>query len=575
MTSENTALPDQGDASAPNVAERGYSPSDLIRPVGLHKSSTGIRSLVVALTGSSATPPLRVPLAALGASRSAQVQELMLKNGFVEVAAAFSPKELSSALMTFATSSNAHVIDREGAQELEVSGMTYRVFVKGGQCYWLDRQPPGVNVVLIGKAAVKNESNKTLDQFNAELAPLLAMSPRWLMVVLVALAAMLFKLFGVRPLSLGLIGPSCIGKSIIQQSVSYLVNGNSDVKTFNATENGLHDFLRAQSARAVFLEDAHGGDAAAALFRAVMDVGNGGGRMRSSHGFDGEDPKAVECVLIVSAERDLMETARAGGYPPTSGIFARILELFPAQHGMFESLGTFDSSAGLVRHIKEASPDFAGVVGDAVVKLVATDFTKTVALWQERRVMLRKIVMKSAGIQSVDGVNDRLLESLAFCAFVGHVSISKKVLAIKRQDLNRAVGGLFKEHIERLNSTRTPVAQAAIEAVRHFILTNPARFLPLVQAGDPNKPNQLAGYVKRGEPGNLYLFFPGTFNEKFVDVFGSEVYDHLRAAGFLAQQKGRHNRYLARVPAHGLSGEDSPRLNFVAIRERILFESAD
>lgn len=573
MSSKKVTPPKQ--EAQDGQAGRPTSVHEVIYPVGLATNKVSGRTLVVNRNGAALDRAVQVPLEMLVQSRSTQVQQLFLKEGYVDLAAAFAPKELSTALMGFATSCKAIVINEEGPHSLEIGGEVHRAIVKGGHCHWIDRAPAGVEVVLVGKAAVKAQPKKDLEQFNVELAPLMAMLPRWLMMLLVALAAPFFKLFGVQPLSFALIGPSSIGKSIIQKSVAVLANGDGVLKTFNTTEIGLHDYLCEQGAQAVFFDDAHGEDAAAPLFRAVMDVGNGGGRMRSRLSFGAEQHQTIQCVLIVSAERSLMETARAAGKSPASGVFARILEIFPGAHGMFEVLGDFKQSADLARHIEQVSPAYAGVVGDAFVKEMAAKFAVAQRLWHQRRGKLKAIVRGEAKAESSSGVNDRVLESLAFCAFIGHMGVQFGVLGVGHKAVNLAVSGLFQEHLNRLQSTRTPVGQAAIEAVRHFILTNPARFLPIEQAADPVKPNQLAGYFKRGKQGGLFLFFPGTFTEKFVDTYGSEIYDHLRMAQLLEAQPGRHNRYLVRVPAHGVPEDGGQRMNFVAVRERILFEGDD
>jgi hypothetical protein len=128
--------------------------------------------------------------------------------------------------------------------------------------------------------------------------------------------------------------------------------------------------------------------------------------------------------------------------------------------------------------------------------------------------------------------------------------------------------------MNRLRAASSPVASAVIEAVRHFIQTNPGRFLPLAQAADATKLNGMSGYLKRGADGqDLYLFFPMAFREKFDD-FGAEAFGHLRDAGYLVVQKSRHNQVSVRVK----TGDVGPgqRQDFVAIRSSILYsEGAD
>lgn len=543
---------------------------DLLDVVGIHRTADGSHSLVVRRPGTHLQAAISVPLTLLAPSRSAQLQELFLKGGAVDLVSALAPKELSTLLLSAANQSRAVVLDREGVQQVQIGGESATVIIKAGTCYWLDDRPQGAVVTVVGKAAEKPGKAGTLEQFNQVFASILASNPRVLVSLCFALAAYLFKAFDLRPISLLLVGPTSTGKTTVQAFVSFLVTGFNRLNTLNATEHGLHAHLAASERPIVFLEDAHGDGAAGPLVRAFMDIGNGAGRMRSQQDGGLSPMVNIDCALLGSAEWDIKSTARAARLPLSSGVFARAWEVHLGQYGIFDALGEFDESANLAKFLTTEAPRFAGVVGDALVEAVASNWKSAQAAWPKQHAGIRKAILDAAEIESADGVNGRLLDSLSFCVFVGGLAVTHGVLTVRKKDISNAFGKLFREHVDRLDAKRTPVAQSVIEAVRHFIQTNPGKFLPLANAADTNKPNGLAGYVKRVDGAKVFHFFPVTFREKFVDRFGTEAYGHLRDAGFMVAQESRHNLVSVRVPSGHGDGNKGKRQDFVAIRDSIL-----
>ena len=551
-----------------------------IEIVGLHVSVDGSRFVVIGRPGAPHSKALHVPLSLLAGGRQAQLQALLLDSEHMHLATQFSPKEIASALLEAARTSTVRVVDREGLQELEIDGSTHRGIVKGGKCHWLSGEPDGAEVVLVGAAAGRPKPEHSLAHFNQHMAAILAALPRVLVVLCFALAAIFFRAFGRPPTNVATVGRSSTGKSIVQQVTVCLVNGSDQVLTMNTTVIGLHDYMAQHPDEAVYFEDAHGGHAAAAITAAIMDVGNAAARLRSDHGTAGHSRSQVHCTLILSAERGVAATARSSRQPVNSGVFARIIEVHQGEHGMFDSLCGFPDAATLAKHLKTEAPGYRGLIGDGLVKEIAEHWGQVQNLWRKKEVEIRTRLLKEAGIDSVDGINGRLLDGLTFVAFVGCLLVHFKLVDIKRRDVYGAFGMVFREHLDRLKASSSPVAEGVIEAVRHYIQTNPGRFLPLVQAGDVTKPNGLAGYLKRGKSGQAtYLFFPGVFRENFITEFGDEAYSHLREAGYLEVQASRGNLISVRIPAGGgdgtAAGRTAPRQDFVGIREAILYSDDD
>lgn len=537
--------------------------------VGRQTASDGTCYLIVKQGGAKISAAISVPLALLAVGKHAQLQELFLKRGFLGVVNQFAPRELSSLLSQAAQVCTTTVIDREGLQEFDDAGSQCFIMVKGGNCYWFSHKPEGAQVVLTGSAALKVKSEKTLLDFDKTFSEILACNGRILIVLCFALMAMFARLYRVPHLNLAIIGLSSLGKSIAQHFVACVVNGRDEVLTMNSTVIGLNEYMVDHPDQAVYFEDAHGALAAAPLIQGIMDAGNSGGRLRSKRGVTGSAVDPVLCSMILSAERGVLETARANRKDINSGVFARLLEVHMGQHGMFDNLCGFQDGAELAKHVKTESPKYMGLIGSTLLAHVGADWAKARLLWIKKEQAIRSEIVKVAGSTGINGLNARLLDGLAFAAFIGCLLVHYKVVTVKRSDVYDSFGMVFKEHMERLKATSSPVAQSVIEAVRHFIQTNQGRFIPLAQAADASKPNGLAGYVNRDAAGqNRFLFFPGVFKEKFIDQFGAEAYGHLRDAGFLLSQASRGNLMSVRIKLSG--EEDAKRQDFVAIRSAIL-----
>ena len=537
---------------------------------GMTMAENGNCYVLVTRLGASLDSALPIPAALLAVGKHAQLEELLLKHGCLDITKTYTPREISSHLSQAALECRAIAIDKEGLHNFPVAGKVHRVYIKAGQCYWVTSKSADVDIVLVGAAAAVPKPTKSLKQFNHAFAKLLAVNPRMLAVLCFALASLLARLFGVPQMSLGIIGISSRGKSIVQRAISCVVNGLAEVLAMDATVAGLHEYLADRSDQAVFVDDAHGARAAEALIQAIMNIGNSGGRLTSKRAQAGEAHQQLTCSLIFSAERSIAETARAGRSELNSGVFARAFEIHFGQHGMFDDLASFADGATLAKFIQTESPHYMGVVGSALLQQVTGSWSKAQTLWPKHEAIIRAQILKHAEADEVTGLNGRLLDRLTFITFAGCLLVHFKILEISRRDIYRAVGLLFKEHLHRLAAASSPVAGAVVDAVRHFIQTHQGSFLPLVQAGDAARPNGLAGYLKRRSQGDMdYLFFPGVFKAKFIDEFGTEAYGHLRDAGFLVTQASRGNLTSVRVKLSGQ--DDGKRQDFVAIRSSILY----
>jgi len=194
-----------------------------------------------------------------------------------------------------------------------------------------------------------------------------------------------------------------------------------------------------------------------------------------------------------------------------------------------------------------------------------------VVKWRGQQIpRLRNAILQAAGEPEIDDLTSRILDRLAFAAFAGCVATKLKLWPIGQSRIVAAFGLLLKEHVDRSPPGRNALARAAIEAVRAYIEAHRGKFPSLTSASDPNGGKGIAGYLADDrKQGRLYLFIPDVFRQLFHAEFGEDIYEALRAAGYLVTQQGRGNRFTKRIPG---AEEGSPdRMDFIAIREAIRF----
>jgi hypothetical protein len=407
--------------------------------VGLNTDSEGTRSLMVKPCGAAMSEAHGVPLALLAVGKQAQLQGHFLERGYLALVNQAAPRELSSLLLQAAQDCKVMAVDREGLQEFGAAGHSRLAMVKNGESHWFNGKPAGGSTVLVGAAAAKSTSEQSLEDFNKAFAQVLAHNGRLLVVLCFALAAMFARLFNVPHLNLALIGLSSRGKSIAQHFAACVVNGRDEVLTMNATVIGLNEYMVDHPDQAVYFEDAHGSLAAAPLIQGIMDAGNSGGRLRSKRGAGASALQAVHCSMIFSAERGVIETARADRKAINSGIFARLLEIHMGPYGMFDDLCQFADGAELAKHVKAKSPRFMGIVGDTLLRHVAADWKKAKNFWRNKEAAVRGKVLEASEVSEVDGLNSRLLDGLTFAAFVGCFLAQYKIVSIKHSWCSRNI----------------------------------------------------------------------------------------------------------------------------------------
>ena len=388
-----------------------------------------------------------------------------------------------------------------------------------------------------------------------------------LIALIFSLAAYFYKSFGISPLSLILVGPTSIGKSVIQNFVGNIVKGDAQVTPVNATKTGIHDYCSEQGTYCVNLEDAQGKDAVEPIINLIMDVGNQAKRMRSKRGsFNSIPAKNMECTLLISAEKDLIETAFEYKFNLYNGVLSRIFSIHPGKYGMFDDLCGFSKSSDLVDFIKDNGNKFSSVLGDAVISSVAKNLENKKERFNSIKKTIKSKIIKASEISDdLNGQDDRILNGLVFCAFVGRMAISYKHLNLRKEDIDNAIGNLFKEHLTRKTKNSIDPQEKEkliIKIIRNSIKNNMSKILPFKKYHLLQK-NNVIGLHLKDDFNDLYLIKPEKFKELIGGHWNNQAFKQLSEKGLIISSKDRGHQYQKRLP-------NDERASFIAISASIL-----
>lgn len=543
--------------------------SNIFQPIGIHTNQLDEQFLIIERKKSIEEKPIIIPTTLLAHGRDNVLSEHLVKNGVTEILY-FKIAEVKKSLIHFfniCKISKTIIIEKEGFHQFKTSHGDFRLFVKNGKIHFADKIPNEYQIKLIGDATKKFKSKDTLEFFNKKFTPILKTSPRLLIALIFSLAAYFYKSFGISPLSLILVGPTSIGKSVIQNFVGNIVKGDAQVTPVNATKTGIHDYCSEQGTYCVYLEDAQGKDAVEPIINLIMDVGNQAKRMRSKRGsFNSIPAKNMECTLLISAEKDLIETAFEYKFNLYNGVLSRIFSIHPGKYGMFDDLCGFSKSSDLVDFIKDNGNKFSSILGDAVISSVAKNLENKKERFNSIKKTIKSKIIKASEISDdLSGQDDRILNGLVFCAFVGRMAISYKHLNLRKEDIDNAIGNLFKEHlIRKTKNSINPQEKEKliIKIIRNSIKNNMSKILPFKKYHLLPK-NNVIGLHLKDDFNDLYLIKPEKFKELIGDHWNNQAFKQLYEKGLIISSKNRGHQYQKRLP-------NDERASFIAISASIL-----
>ena len=536
--------------------------------VGQATTSNNKEFIVVKDVGSPENEDVLIPMEFLASGQTSQLDKLFIKNKLYALLAEKPKKVREELLRVLQKTDLKHLIISEGYQTILCDGIECDVFAKNGVCYSADKSISAEKFYLSDRAAEKVFSDKTIEDFKQDFYEPLAKLDRFLVILVVAIAAHFFHAFNIARLAFFLVGRTSCGKSTIQRFASYLINGKNTLRDFNATSIGMHDYCVAQGSLPIFLEDAH--KAGQATLDLIMESGNGSGRFRSTYGKNGEDDKHKKMtgVPIVSSEMSIHNIAKRYRLVLDKGVDGRSIGIYETNYGAFEDLCGFKSGAKLSEYLDEQAPKYAGVLGDAAISEIAENLNTHKKSWEKRKDTIRKKIISSAQLEdNFDGVDARVLNGLVFCAFIGRQLSVAGVLPVSRNRIYEAFGTVFKGRVDyfasQVNLSDSERPTLTEKAVQTMIAKNQKKFFPVNQKlHDGSK--KCMGFTKQCKKTGdiLYLIEPYRFKSILGDKFHDKTFADLRAADYLVTSRARGYHYQQRV------GEELK--DFIAIRAAIL-----
>lgn len=504
------------------------------------------------------------PRAITGRLSQRMLESFLIGVGFDVLLSKVPLAEIGPGFRELAAGKTTAILNRAGLHDVVVAGVPTSVYVWDGKCHFFGVKPEH-DVLLTGGALVRAKKAGDLDSWVTGIAPIANENPGLLCSLCVTFSAGIRQQLDEPSFTMGLIAATSQGKTTWQKACIASL-GLPEVAQWDGTEIGVREWLVDQPNQPVCLDDMH-----RAKFdhvaQTLMTVGNSATRMISKRAQTSVRPQELQCTLILSSERSLASMANNA----SAGLLARYFEVYGGQeHGMFSSLVGRDSGAHLAKDIDALVAEHHGTFWPKWLKACSKHW-KRVVKWHGKKVPeLRDAILQAAGDPEIDALTSRVLDRLTFAAFAGCVATRLKLWPIRHSAIIAAFGLLLKEHVDRSPPGCNALARAAIEAVWAYIEAHRGKFPPLARAGDPNGDNGIAGYLADDrKQGRLYLFIPDVFRQLFHADFGEDIYDALRAAGYLATQPGRGNRFTKRVPGAEKGSPD--RMDFIAIREAIRF----
>ena len=507
---------------------------------------------------------LMCPQAITGRLSQRLLEAFLINAGLNSLLAKVPLAEIGPAFRELAAGKAVTILDRVGLHNLVIVGVPMSVYVWDGQCHFFGEKPEH-EMLLAEGALVRSEKAGDLASWVAGVSPIAEENPTLLFCLCMTFSAGIRQQLNEPSVTVGLIAPTSQGKTT-EQKVCMASVGPPEVAQWDGTEIGIREWLVDRPNQPVCLDDMH-----RAKFdhvaQTLMTVGNSAMRLISKRAQTSAMPRELQCTLILSSERSVASMANNA----SAGVLARYVEVFGGrEHGMFSNLVGRESGAHLAKDIDALVAEHHGTFWPKWLKVCSKHWERIVR-WRGKKIpKLRDAILQAAANPEIDALTGRILDRLAFAAFAGCIATRLKVWPIRQTAIVAAFGLLLKEHVDRSPPSRNALARIALEAVRAYIEANRGKFPSLASASDPNGGTGIAGYLADDKKhGRLYLFIPDVFRRLFHADFGEDIYEALRAAGYLATQPGRGNRFTKRIPG---SEEGSPdRMDFIAIRDAIRF----
>lgn len=519
------------------------------------------REVILEINSNGIAKNYHFPLSELACGERKLLATIFAETGHFDLAEGPPLKRVAAAILEEARTHTAIILTTQGWHKVVINDETYGCYVWGDKADWFGLEPQA-NVV------VSNSQNHvpascSLKHWKLNVGKKLAGNPYLIVTHAHTLASAIRRIFGQPLTSISLVGQSSIGKSTVQQSAQSIVGPIDGVTSMSGTKIGLLEYLLARPDSPVFFQDTRQNDRPAILFDLVFDVADGAGRMRSG---DKVQPKNG-ATMILSNERLAIDMQSKNKVPLDEGLFARLFEIVcHGPYGAFHNLHGCESGAEFAKELKNNSEKYHGAVWPAWIQALSENWERVHQLHSKWLPMIKTKIDGQVGDLDLHQVNNRVLDSIMFSAWVGVIASELGILPVSKKEIVSAYALVVKEHISRQISGTTPLGDEVVNKVRGCLDENIAHFPKLAAFNDESHRAGILGYRSKTKQGEeIFMFLPHIFDREFKEKFGSVAYEILSNAGFLVTSSGRGNQYLARIPGTEL------RKSFVAIRASIRF----
>jgi hypothetical protein len=470
-------------------------------------------------------------------------------------------KRIAIAILKKAVSEDVIVLCTQGLHELEINGEAYQVYVWGNEACCMGSDVPK-KIVVSNKNPPRSPSCD-LATWKGNVASELKGNHYLTAVHAHALASAIRRIFRQPRLSLSLVGPTTVGKSVTEKSAQSMIGHVDDVKSMSGTKVGLLEYLHARPDSPVFFQDIRQNDSPNIFIDIVFDLAEGAERMRSGQKQENE----LAATMILSNERLAADMVGGRKYSIDEGLYSRLFEIkCNGEYGAFHHLHGCESAAEFAQELERNSTKYYGAAWPSWIRALSRNWPKVLRSYETELPRVKAEIAAQAGEAAHGRVNNRVLDALSFSAWSGVIASRAGILPLNKHEIIDAFGLVLREHISRQISGSTPLADQLISEVRGCLDENSSRF-PDLRAFNDEKQSAVYGYRgKSTRHGELFLFLPNVFTRLFQGKYGSVAYKILADAGFLVTTSGRGHQYQVRVP--GLE----ERKSFIAVTANIRFD---
>lgn len=367
-------------------------------------------------------------------------------------------------------------------------------------------------------------------------------------------------------LILSLVSLTTTGKTTIQRVVTSMwqsCSGENAVPQLQGTAIGVIDRLSQSPGQAVCFQDSRQFASADEFQSLLFSVADASSRFKY-----GQTTKPLQCTLILSNERSLLDMAARDKANLDEGVFGRYLELHAeSKHGMFHDIHEADSAAEFARELETRAEEFSGAVWPIWIDSLAKKWRDIESGYLSEFNTEQYYLLSQLGGDKLTAVDQRLIREFGFSMWAGILASELKILPFSEEEISKTFQHVLKSYLARRSAGMPPCTERVIEVVRGYIDQNPGRFPKLEDYGSNEVKNGCSGYRHKTRDGQeLILFFPELFRKEFVGTFGSAVFNYLAKADLLVTSNNRGYQYQVRPP------KCDKLKSFVAIKADICFD---